>query len=300
MIEVRVPASSANMGPGYDSFGVALAIYNTIRVSEIENGVFIKNISPSGYIPVNENNLIYRSIIRAFDEVGYKKRGLKISQKSDIPMTRGLGSSSACIVGGLMAANLISGKKLTSQRIFELADEIEGHPDNVGPALFGGFCISLRDEKKLFHQSIRLRNNIKFVAMVPTYYLVTRKSRGLIPDKIPIKDASFNISCASLIALSLASGDYRNLSLYCKDRLHQPYRKTVVNDLDEVVNASISNGALAAYLSGSGPTVVAMIDSDNVNFLENMNKYFINNDIKRECMLLECDNVGAIAKWINV
>ena len=295
MVEVRVPASSANIGPGYDSFGIALTLYNSIRVSETDSGLYIRNLNPEGYIPLNEKNLVYRAIIRAFDEVGHSARGLKISQKSDIPMTRGLGSSSACIVGGLVAGNIISGRKLTSQRIFELANELEGHPDNVAPALFGGFCISCNDDDKLYRQTIRVSNKIKFVAMVPKYYVVTRKSRGLIPDLISTKDAAYNLSHAAGIAVSFATGDYKNLSVYCKDRIHQQYRKTVVDDLEDIIEKSLSYGALGAYLSGSGPTVIAIINGDDNDFVNKITNYFSDKQIKRDVVLLSCDNAGTVA-----
>lgn len=295
MVEVRVPASSANIGPGYDSFGIALTMYNSIRVSETDSGLYIRNINPEGYIPLNDKNLVYRAVMRAFDEVGYSARGLKISQKSDIPMTRGLGSSSACIVGGLVAGNIISGRKLTSQRIFELAKELEGHPDNVAPALFGGFCISCDDNGKLYRQTIRVSNEIKFVAMVPKYYVVTRKSRGLIPDMISTKDAAYNLSHAAGMAVSFATGDYKNLSVYCKDRIHQQYRKTVVEDLEDIIEKSLNFGALAAYLSGSGPTVIAIINGDDNDFVNKITDYFSDKQINRDCVLLNCDNAGTVA-----
>lgn len=295
MVEVRVPASSANIGPGYDSFGIALTLYNSIRVSETDKGLFIRNINSKEFIPVNNNNLVYRAVMRVFDEVGYSAKGLKISQKSDIPMTRGLGSSSACIVGGLVAGNILSGRKLTSQRIFELANEIEGHPDNVAPALFGGFCISCLDDGNLFRQTIRLNNDIKFVAMIPKYFVATRKSRGLIPDKINTNDAAFNLSHAAALAVCFATGDYKNLGVYCRDKIHQQYRKTVVDDLEDIIEKSIDFGALAAYLSGSGPTIVAVIKGDDSHFIQKITDYFSERSIERDCILLSCDNAGAVA-----
>ena len=295
MIEVRVPASSANLGPGFDSFGIALSLYNTIRVKETEKGLYITNSDTLEFVPTNTNNLIYRAVLRVFDEVGYTMRGLMINQNSDIPMTRGLGSSSACIVGGLIAGNILSGRHLTSQRLFELATEIEGHPDNVAPALFGGFCISCRDEQRLIRQTIRLKSDIKFVAMVPKYFVSTKKSRGLIPKEVPIENAAFNISHASSIVYAFATGNYDGLSVFCKDRLHQPYRAEVVLDMDEIIKKSMENGAYCAYLSGSGPTVVAMVSSDNGSFVNKMNEAFKSLGIERSCIELTCDNVGAVA-----
>lgn len=298
MVEVRVPATSANMGAGFDCFGIALTLYNSIRVKEIDEGLIVRNIDAKEYIPKGENNLIYRSIIRVFDEVGYQKKGIYISQKSSIPMTRGLGSSSACIVGGLIAGNIISGRQLSTQRIFELATEIEGHPDNICPALFGGFCLSCKDNDKLIRKTIRVTDDIRFVAFIPQYYVVTNKSRKLLPQEVPLNDATYNISHAVGFALSLATGDYKNLDIFTKDRLHQSYREEMIEDMKTVMDISEKSGAYGSFLSGSGPTIIAMIDKNNKEFTKNVNKLFEENNIKRSCQELSVDNIGAISREI--
>ena len=296
MIEVRVPATTANVGPGFDCFGIALSLYNSIRVSETENGLFIKNHNASEYISKDENNLIYRSVVRAFDEVGYKKRGLRISQKSAIPMTRGLGSSSACIIGGLLAGNIISGRKLDTQRIFELANELEGHPDNVAPALFGGFCVSCIDGEGLFRQTIRIPRGIKCAAMIPHYYVATKRSRKLLPDRVSLKDASFNLAHAASFVQAMASGKFDNINIYTKDRLHQKYREEAVPDMRFVFEKSLENGAKAVFLSGSGPSVIAIISEKDAGFKNRMIECFRENDIRRSCIELYADNVGAVSR----
>lgn len=298
MVEVRVPATSANMGAGFDCFGIALSLYNIIRVKEIDEGLIIKNIDSDEYIPTGKNNLIYRSVNRVFDEVGYEKKGLMITQKSSIPMTRGLGSSSACIVGGLIAGNIISGRKLTTQKLFELATEIEGHPDNVCPALFGGFCISCRDDEVLTRKTIRVLNDIKFIAFVSEYFVVTNKSRKLLPDKVSLKDATYNLSHAAAFAVSLATGDYKNINIFSKDRLHQHYREEIIDDMTDIFNVCGNFGAYGTFLSGSGPTIIAMVDSKNKEFITKIQDYFRKNNIKRRCIELSVDNVGAVSKEI--
>ena len=295
MVEVRVPASSANIGPGFDSFGIALSLYNTIRVSETDKGLTITASENENIIPKDKNNLIYKSVIRAFDEVGYTAHGLKISQKSCIPMTRGLGSSSSCIVGGLVAGNILSGRKLTVQRIFELADEIEGHPDNVAPALFGGFCISCIDGGKLYRKTIRPDGRIKFVAMIPDYFVATKKSRTLLPKAVVTEDAVYNLSHASMLAAAFATGDYSNLDVFTSDRLHQPYREAIIDRMGEIFAASEKLGAYAAYLSGSGPTIMALVSADDLSFAEKMQSWLKKRGIDRKCVELTVDNVGAIA-----
>lgn len=295
MVEVRVPATSANIGAGFDSFGIALSLYNTVSVSETDNGLKIIKPKNSDYIPSDKNNLIYRCIKRVFDEVGYSQKGLIISQKSEIPMTRGLGSSSSCIIGGLIAGNIISGRKLNTDAIFSLANEIEGHPDNVAPALFGGFCVSCMDNGRLYRTTLRPKNDIKFVAMVPGYFVATKKSRTRLPKTVNIEDAAFNVSHAAMLALSFATGNYDNLGVFVNDRLHQPYRMEMIEDMENIFNKSKSLGALASYLSGSGPTIVAIIKKEDVEFSKNMQKYFDENNINRKCLELTVDNVGAIA-----
>lgn len=295
MVEVRVPATSANLGAGFDCFGIALSMYNTVRVEETEKGLYIVRSPDAEYTPNDKNNLIYRSVMRAFDEVGYAARGLRISQQSDIPMTRGLGSSSSCIIGGLLAGNIISGRRLTPQRIFELANELEGHPDNVAPALFGGFCVSCIDEGRLFRRTVRPKNDIKLVAMIPKYFVPTRKSRTQLPKTVLAKDAAFNVSHASMLALSFALGDYRDLDIFVNDKLHQPYRAAMIEDMEKIFEMCLKFGALASYLSGSGPTVVAIIKACDKDFIKKTEEYFKNNGIDRRCIELSIDNVGAVA-----
>lgn len=295
MVQVRVPATSANLGAGFDCFGIALSMYNTISVSETEKGLYIVRSPDAEYTPNDKNNLIYRSVMRAFDEVDYTPKGLKISQKSDIPMTRGLGSSSSCIVGGLIAGNIISGRKLTPQRIFELANEIEGHPDNVAPALYGGFCVSCIDNGTLFRRTVRPKNDIKFVAMIPKYFVPTKKSRTQLPKTVLAKDAAFNVAHASMLALSFASGDYRDLDVFVNDRLHQPYRAAMIEDMEKIFGMCSELGALASYLSGSGPTVIAIIKAEDTEFIKKTEEYFKSSGIDRRLVELSIDNVGAVA-----
>lgn len=300
MIEVRVPASSANIGSGFDCFGIALSLYNTISVSEIEKGLYISNAGREDYIPTGENNLIYRSVLRVYNEVGVTPKGFKIRQKSFIPMTRGLGSSSACIIGGMLAANALTGRQLDMQRIFELATEFEGHPDNVCAALYGGFCLSCVDDDRLIRKTLRINPELEFVAMVPRYFTVTKKSRGLLPTTVSMADAAYNISHATGFALAMATGDFSNLDIYCNDRLHQQYRKNIVEDMDRVFEICKNNGALAYYLSGSGPTIIAIIHKSNHDFVKNAIQGLEQEKIQRRCMRLSVDNIGAILKEIKL
>ena len=294
-----MPASTANMGTGFDSFGAALGLYNKISVKEIEKGLVIKSFGFDGTVASGANNLIYRAIMKVFDYVGYERKGLSIYQKSDIPRTRGLGSSSACIIGGMVAANHISGKKLDYKKILELATEMEGHPDNVAPALYGGFCISAKTENGIYVKSIKPENNMRFIAMIPEYYVVTRKSREILPETISISDAAHNIARASAFALAIQSGDTENLKELVDDRLHQPYPASYIDGMYDIFDEGYRFGAKAMYLSGSGPTIIAMVDENVDEFIKKMTNFFEKANMKYRFENLSIDNVGTVLKYKN-
>lgn len=298
MIKLRVPASSANMGAGFDTLGVAVGLYNRMEIEEISEGLEIINKNTQSYIPKDTNNLIYRAMMRLFDEVGYKPKGYRIAQDSQIPMTRGLGSSSACIIGGMLAANIISGRQLSYDRIIHLAALMEGHPDNVGPALFGGFCVSLTAGDRTIIKSTKLESSIKFAVIVPDYFVATKKSRGTLPSKVSFEDAVYNIGRASMLQAALVSGDMSALRAGADDRLHQPYRKSYVEGMDSIFEKTYSIGSHATYLSGSGPTILSVLDSGYGDFKREMQSYFEEHSLKWKCMILPIDNVGAVVSEI--
>lgn len=297
MVWVRVPATTANMGAGFDCMGAALSLYNTILVDEISEGISIINKNTGEYIPSGENNLIYRAANIIFDAVGYKPTGIKIIQNSQIPMTRGLGSSSACIIGGMLAANAISGRQLSYAEILDFAAKMEGHPDNVTPALYGGFCAAVKTGSgHTFQKSVKICSDISFVAMIPDFFVSTRKSRGTVPDAVSYSDAVFNAGRSALFALSLATGDLKNLREAVRDRLHQPYRSAYIEHMEETFEQAYKNGAYAVWLSGSGPTIMALCDRDNLEFSRNMDEYFRNNEHCWKSKRLTIDNVGAVVR----
>lgn len=295
-VRVRVPATSANMGAGFDTLGVALGLYNTLDICEIPEGIEVYSRRPGDYIPRDENNLVYRAANAVFERVGYKKRGLRIIQESDIPVTRGLGSSSACIIGGMLAANVISGRQLEYREILDMAAVMEGHPDNVTPALYGGFCAAMIEDGKTIFKSIKLNSNIKFAVMIPDFFVPTRKSRGALPEEIPHKDAAFNISRAVMLALSLASGELDNLRYAVEDKIHQPYRKNYIDGMDDIFEMTYRLGSKATYLSGSGPTILSVLDDGYNKFSAEMYEFFRRNSHKWTCRILTIDNVGSIVR----
>ena len=198
-----------------------------------------------------------------FDKAGYKIKGLEISElKQDVPVSRGLGSSSTCIVGGLVGANEILGKKFSNEELLEMAVEIEGHPDNVAPALLGGMVVAIVDENKTFYDKVDVKKGIKFVSIIPNFRLSTKKARSVIPQEISLKDGVYNVSRAALMVACFSSGKYELIKYACKDAFHQNYRSKLIPGFEEVYNKSYELGAWGCYLSGAGPTIMAIINED--------------------------------------
>lgn len=296
MIRVRVPATSANMGAGFDSMGIALGMYNTLDISKIPSGLEVINLNSRDYIPRDASNLVYRSMQMVFDKVNYKAGGLKIVQNSQIPVTRGLGSSSACIIGGMLAANVLSGRQLSYHDILDLSVQLEGHPDNVTPALFGGFCVSAMDNGKTVFNSSKLKSSLKFAVMIPNFFVATKKSRGALPEAVTHRDAVFNVSRAALFASSMISGNIDNLKTAVQDKLHQPYRSNYIDGMDEIFEKTYELGARATYLSGSGPTILSILDGGYNPFRVGMHNFFRQTSRKWNCYILSIDNVGAVVR----
>lgn len=297
MIRIKVPATSANMGAGFDCMGIALSLYNIIEIEATQSGIEI--VDDNMRVPHNENNLIYRAMNMVFEKVGYTPDGIRIFQKSKIPMTRGLGSSSACIIGGMIGANALSGKQLSYNEILELAVKLEGHPDNVTPALFGGFCISAMEKERVSFKSIKIKNSHKFAAIIPDYFVATKKSRAVLPEKFLKEDAVFNISRAALLTAALATGDYSLLKTGVQDRMHQDYRKEYIAGMDEIFEQTYSAGANAVYLSGSGPTIIAIIDDEIKDFKVKMEDFFSKSNLSWRCKVLTIDNVGTTVQYVE-
>ncbi|MBZ4647177.1 MAG: homoserine kinase [Petroclostridium sp.] len=271
MISVKVPATSANIGPGFDCMGVALQIYNTIDVEEIPSGLEINILDATGdFLPKNEKNLVYQSMLAVFDKTGYYPKGLKINLKNNIPVTRGLGSSSACVAGGLFAANALTGNKLTKEEIILMAAQIEGHPDNSTPAILGGMVVAVLDKSDIRYVRIELPDHLKFAVFVPNFPLPTKKARDILPGYIPHKDGVYNTGRAALMAASLITGNYDNITFAIEDRLHQPYREGLIPGMKEIFQLSRQYGAKGVFLSGAGPTLIAILDQDYEHFRSKM------------------------------
>jgi homoserine kinase len=239
-VTVRVPASTSNLGPGFDCLGVALSLYNNITVSRGKRGAV------SGMIRDAARKFFAAAQCKAFE--------FSCDIRGDIPIARGLGSSVTVRLGVLHALNKIAGTNLTRHELFTLCAELEGHSDNAAPASVGGFTLARGLEMQHFNVSPQLR----FVLLIPNFEIVTNAARRLLPSRISRTDAVRNVANASAIATAFATGDYEKLRGCFVDYLHQPFRKKLLPFLDQVIEAAQRAGALGAFLSGSGPAICAI------------------------------------------
>ena len=295
MFKVKVPASSANLGPGFDCMGVALGLYCETVFEETDAGIHI-NITKEGnsYVPQDENNLVIRSMKHLYSKAGKVLDGVRININSDIPVTRGLGSSSAAIISGLVGANHMLGDKFSADELLYAAYEIEGHPDNVTPALLGGFTVSLCDNKKIVYSKTSVLPKIKFAAMMPDFYLSTRRSRALIPEYTRMKNATYNIARSSLLAAAFSKGDTDLFSVCLRDRIHQKYRFPHIRSGEYIIRAAKRFGASGGFISGAGPTIMCIVCSDYDEFEFRMNSLIKTNLPNWRLVMLDADNDGVV------
>ncbi|EHN15996.1 homoserine kinase [Clostridium sporogenes] len=291
MIEVRVPATSANIGPGFDCLGVAVNMYNKFFVEEIKEGLIFQGCEDKFK---NEDNLIYVAMKKCFDKIGYKPTGLRIKIESDIPVSRGLGSSAACVVGGIVSANELAGRVLNKKELLDLAVEVEGHPDNVNPAFCGGMTVSISDNKEIIYSKVKVSEGIKFCALIPDFTLSTEKARTVLPKSIDYKDGIFNIGRTALMVSALNNGDFHLIKHACKDKLHQDYRAKLIENFYSIKKQCEKLNSLGVFLSGAGPTIMVMIKEQENYFLKNIKVFLDTLKNKWEVRELKIDNIGTI------
>ena len=269
---VKVPATTANLGPGFDSLGIALSLYNktTITLEKFNSGF-------------SEDNLIYSSFLRFYDVIGKTAPYIKMEQNDNIPQSRGLGSSAACIVTGLSLANLISEADMNPMQLLSIANSIEGHPDNVAPAIMGGLVANVVEDLEnskvvdnnykskgfnpVYSSKTDIPLNIVFAVFSPSFILETKVARGVLPETFSRADAIFNISRASLLVSSILNGHFDNIEISTQDRLHQPYRMDLIPGMSDIFKLAKEAGALGTFLSGAGPSCISILQAkDAVHF----------------------------------
>ena len=254
---VRVPATTANMGPGFDCLGMALDIWNTISVEAGATGFVISGEGRDS-LPTDADNLIYRCFKRVYDGVGKPAPSVRIQCENEIPLGRGLGSSAAAVAGGLLAGSALSGANLTSERLLELAAEIEGHPDNAAAAIMGGCRIVVSAGDRFVTADVSIPDELKAVLFVPETPMPTEQARGLLAQTVDRRDAVFNIGRTALLVNAFASGNLEHLGIATEDMLHQPARQKIFFPMKNIFRAAMAAGALGVFLSGAGSSVLAL------------------------------------------
>ncbi|MBI1848543.1 MAG: homoserine kinase [Candidatus Rokubacteria bacterium] len=257
-VRVRVPASSANLGPGFDSLGLALALYNDVSVEEAETLTVSVEGEGAGRISGGERNVVARGIRMALEAVGRPWRGAAVRCVNRIPLARGLGSSAAAWVGGLAAGNALAGSPLDRPALLTLAARAEGHPDNVAAAIYGGLTVSCSDGDAVRAVALPVPAGLTWLALIPEVTSSTAEARAVLPPTVPRADAVFNVQRVALLLASLQAGRIDLLATALEDRLHEPYRLRLFPWMPEVAAAARAAGALGCVLSGAGPTLLAV------------------------------------------
>lgn len=295
-IRVRVPGTSANCGPGFDTLGVACNIYNELELTLKHRDEMTIEIQGEGAenIPCDHRNIVWRSIQLLLKKAHLEDefQGAHIRMKNCIPLSRGLGSSAAAIVAGLKAANVLVGNRFSRREILQMATDIEGHPDNVAPAIFGGFTISVVHDGHPECFSFVPKMDLKLVVAVPKFPLSTRSARNVLPKQVPLKDAVFNVSRAALLVAALSRGNTRFLAHAFEDALHQPYRAKLIPGMYDVFQAAKEAGALGASMSGAGPCLIAFSLAHGDEVGRAMVDAFKKHTIEANYLLLDIDTRG--------
>jgi homoserine kinase len=259
-VMVKVPATSANLGPGFDTLGMALSFYDELVVEAVAgSGASVEvHGEGAGEVATDESNLVVKSIAYTFEKVGQKLPGLKLTAQNVIPHGRGMGSSGAAVVSGIVAAKgLLEGiVEISNEQLLRIATELEGHPDNVAPALFGGLTIAWEDESGPHHKKLFVHRGVSPLELVPSFKMSTALARSLQPESVPHDDAVFNVSRSALLIAALTQSP-ELLMAATEDRLHQDYRAAAMPETDAIVKLMREHGH-AAVVSGAGPSVLVL------------------------------------------
>ncbi len=262
-VRVRVPASTTNLGPGFDALGLALGLHNRLTFRLTDGPTHVEVLGEGiGTLSTDASNLAYQAVCRLFAEVGKDAPELSISLENAIPVSRGLGSSSTAIVGGLVGANALLAEPLDREALLRLAVEIEGHPDNVAPALMGGFQVTSLTEHDLEHLRIPAPTGLRAVVCIPEHSVSTEAARSILPTSYSREDAVFNVGRVALLVAALLTGETGKLRAAMEDRLHQPYRAALIPGFEAALRGALDAGAAGACLSGSGSTMLALVAHD--------------------------------------
>ena len=264
LVRVKAPATTANMGPGYDCLGMALDVWNTIEIEVLDSGEPVVEVTGegAGELGTGRDNLVYRSMEFLFQDAEQEMPMVRIRCDNAIPLARGMGSSAAAIAGGLVAANAICSQDYTPNDLLEMAATIEGHPDNVAAAVLGGMQLVISDKteegSRLYTVPINVPPELHAVIFVPQVRIATEDARAVLPEKVTVADAVHNMGRVGLLVASMATNHPEYLAIATQDLLHQPYRQPLFPAMKVIFKAALDAGALGVFLSGSGSTVLAL------------------------------------------
>ena len=259
MIKVRVPATSANLGVGYDCMGLALDDYATVTFEVIAHGLEILGCEEAY---CNEDNLFYQAFLEGLKYMNETVPGIRITVDTDIPYARGLGSSATCIVAGLAGANALFQNRMNRYELFDLATRMEGHPDNIAPAIFGGLCVSFMEEGKPNMIRYGVKRDLQFVTMIPDYEVSTKSAREVLPNNMSYAQAVYQMERCAALAKAIEIGNAMIMKRACTDQMQEPYRKELIPEYADVNKLCEDAGMITMYISGSGSTMIALTQEE--------------------------------------
>ncbi|HAC64449.1 MAG TPA: homoserine kinase [Cyanothece sp. UBA12306] len=297
-VTVSVPGTTANLGPGFDCIGAALTVYNQFQFTRKPESNPNLTITVTGEeasrVTTDETNLVYQSFAKFYQYLGKKAPNVAIDIELGVPLARGLGSSATAIVGGLVGANQLAGNPLSLSEVMELAIAIEGHPDNVVPALLGNCQLSTGEAGNWLISVIPWHQNLIPVVAIPNFELSTQEARSVLPTQFSRSDAIFNIARMGLLIRGLETGTPDWLTMALEDKIHQPYRQGLITGYQEVKTAAMDAGAYGMVISGAGPTLLALTNPNQTEAVVTaMNKAWIQKGIEAQVRSLALDTKGA-------
>lgn len=306
-VSVKVPATTANIGPGFDCLGMALPLYNTITIEETVlpgTGVEINVISENSaidelaleHIPLDENSLVYKAVELLYNSIGQTPGELKINIHSSIPVARGLGSSASVVVGALIAANELLGHPADEVALLSIASELEGHPDNITPAIIGGLVLaSQEDDGTVIYRKLEWPSEWAITVCIPDFELSTDIARSVLPKEVPMKDAIFNAQRLGMFVQAVHTKDTELMKLALKDRLHQPYRMKLMPGLDKIMdNLRFIDSVLGCVISGAGSSILVISEKNDLDKIKNVVKEtWADQNIKCEIRTMNVEQNGA-------
>jgi len=294
-ITVTIPATTANLGSGFDCLGLALQLYNETMFTAVSKKELIITVSgvDAEKIPTDSSNLVAKSAEFLFERLGKRPAGLHIHQQNNIPVGSGLGSSSTAILAGLFGANGLSNGRLTPKQILDIATELEGHPDNVAPAVYGNLVLGISTENGLHVESFKLPE-MKVIIVLPDFHLLTSEARAALPEQIDRADAIFNMSRIGLLIRALETAVYDKLAIAMQDKLHQPYRIPLIPGMAAAFVAAKAAGAAAVALSGAGPSLVAFAPHNHEAIAQAALNAFAEVEVNGRYWILPIDTKGAV------